>query len=528
MIVTKERLKELLGLSRKGTINEEEITELISGLDIYGYSYRRFCERMLPDFDWSWFHYDIINKIQRALYSGRGGKLTLSIPPQHGKTLLCANLLIPYIFGMYPEKKTAYSTYSQPRADETAAAVMEMIVSELYGEVFPNAKIRTNADETTTSAKKKSKKATRNQFGNVNSTRGEAKFIGVGGSLTGFSGDILLCDDAYKDQGDAASDVTRTKKWHWFKSAFLTRQQGNSLLIVLSTRWHPDDIIGMLAYYNKHERHKMVRAWDVIEYPDMYDEGEEIPSYDPRGYGEPLWKKMIEVYLEASVLDRDSYMAVYRQRPPRSVGALFQKKHFQEYRIIPPYWDKVIISIDTNYNSKSKKGDDCAFTVWGEYQRNLYLIKFINKRFDFVQTCQTLHQLIQEYPNYWAVIIEAKANGQALIDLFQQQFSRIIAFDPESKSKRQRAEMALPLFYQGKVFVPSMALCYNIHVYLEQMLSFTGQLTNEKDDLVDSTIQFMIYIDRMLRIINVNGIAISTIKRAGNISHSRGKVALPF
>jgi phage terminase large subunit-like protein len=440
-------------------------------------------------------------------------------------------MLIPYIFGMFPEKKTAYATYSQPRADETASAVKEIIGSDMYREIFPDAQLRTNADDGVTSTKKRSKKDSRNQFSNVKSTRGEVKFIGVGGSLTGFSGDILLADDLYKDELEAASEVIRSNRWHWFKSAFITRQQGNSLMIVLSTRWHRDDIIGRLMYYNEHERPARVTTWDIVAFPDVYDEGEYIPDYDPREPGVPLWKArpgMEEIYLEAAALDYHSYLALYRQKPPISRGSLFQKEHLQEYRQIPPRWDKIVISIDTNYNAKSKNGDDCAFTIWGEYNRNLYLIEFINKRFDFVQTCEVLAKLIEKYPDYWAVLIEAKANGQALIDIFQRKFSRIIGFDPEGKSKRQRAEMALPLFYEGKIFVPHFSLCPSIHVYLEQMLAFTGELKNERDDLVDSTVQCLIWFDRVLRIIRLTGDPIKSITRNGRITNQTGTIQLPY
>jgi hypothetical protein len=85
LIVTSARLKELLGISRKGTIRNHELTELLRGLEQYGYSYRRFCERMMPDFKFDWFHYLTIDKIQRALFSGTVNKLTLSMPPQHGE-----------------------------------------------------------------------------------------------------------------------------------------------------------------------------------------------------------------------------------------------------------------------------------------------------------------------------------------------------------------------------------------------------------------------------------------------------------
>lgn len=69
------------------------------------------------------------------------------------------------------------------------------------------------------------------------------KSVGCQGSLTGFSGDILILDDYVKDLATALSPTFKDKILDWFVSVFMSRQQEKSAVLVLSTQWCSGDLL---------------------------------------------------------------------------------------------------------------------------------------------------------------------------------------------------------------------------------------------------------------------------------------------
>jgi hypothetical protein len=79
---------------------------------------------------------------------------------------------------------------------------------------------------------------------------------GAGGSITGKGFKIGIIDDLFKDRKEAASKTIRDNRWDWYRSAFYTRQESATAIIVIMTRWHTDDIIGRLLDKQKEDEAK--------------------------------------------------------------------------------------------------------------------------------------------------------------------------------------------------------------------------------------------------------------------------------
>lgn len=485
-------------------IEENKLAELVRYLRIS--DFEAYCKHIVPVLSgghgWQLFHTIIMTKISEYLEKGEG-RLIIEMPPQHGKSLIAGQLLISYFFGRYPEKRTIYTTYNQERAEDfTKAELMPILFSEKYESLFPKARLRTNDEELSGDTrsldpkmkkKKKSKQVTSLSFSNVNSERGGYLAAGRGNTLTGKGADLMILDDYFKDHQESNSQLIRDKSWNWFITTFGSRAQQKSIQIVFATRWHSDDIIGRLV-----EQDAMLRGtrdyipWDRITLPAQYEDGMPINDYDKRLDGDYLWEAYKTKYSENKA-NMNNWRAQYQQQPVNEFGVIFQADKILYYTEVPTTINKILISVDTNLTNKSKFGDDCAITILSEYGGKYYLLDFMNGRYSYNETKDKLRELRIKYPDYWAMLIEEKANGIALIDdLNNEGFSRVVGFNPKSKTKLQRAELVTPYFDGGNIFFPHKSINYRVSNIVSQLLNFTGD-KGGKDDLVDSLVQALLY-----------------------------------
>ena len=536
-------LKELLVRSAKGIISDSDCDKLLLILKKHKKDFASYCFEMMPDgfnsggaqISWKDFHIALMDEAMWSLLKGRGRTL-LEMPPQHGKSLIYGVLLPTYIFAHYPDKAILYCTYDDERAGEVARDVKEIILSDKYQSLFGHkGNIATNNTDLTKS-KRKVTKDTTCIFNNVHG-RGKFKAVSIYGSITGNPGDVIIVDDYFKGFSEASSKHKRDKLYRTYTTCIHSRLQANSVMFVFATRWHKDDLIGRIMAIDNNRENKI---WNLFRLPDFKDD-ETTNHYDNRKLGEPLIPELEWKYREAQeeYIHHD-YMALYRQIPPSEAGTLFKREWFIPYHhhIDPSEFARILISIDTNYNKHAKNGDDCAITVWGESQSHkYYLIEFIAERFDIGETKEQIYKLMTKYPNYNAILIENKANGQPIIDELSLSVSKIIPYEPSGTNKYQRATLVVSSFRAGDIYVPSNKLIPNIEVYVSQMIDFTGN-NKEKDDLVDSSVMAIQYLAGMAPMVFTSESAIPTISSKNmydgyfsskaRIIKQNGRVSNPF
>ena len=180
-------------------------------------------------------------------------RLCISMPPGHAKTTILLRLAVWWMLRS-PADTCAYVTYSDTQARDKSKEARDLANES-------DLELAEDADNLG---------LWRTPLG------GGFLASGFGGRLTGqrIPG-ILLVDDPYKNAADANSATVREKIYTDFKAAAFTRLQGGSI-IVLHTRWHPDDLIGRLV-----KEHK----WECINLAAIAEEGDPLG----RAPGEPLW-----------------------------------------------------------------------------------------------------------------------------------------------------------------------------------------------------------------------------------------------
>lgn len=257
-------------------------------------SFADYALRVYPFLEICEFH-KVYYRLLQLFTEGHIRKLMVSMPPQHGKSVGASTLLPSYMLGLNPDMRIAIASYSASLANKFNRRVQRIIESREYESAFPDTRIKCGgkppqylrtADE-------------------VEIVGHEGCLLSVGreGSLTGNRVDCFILDDLYKDAMEANSPLVRENCWEWYTSVVRTRMHNSSQEIIVFTRWHEDDLIGVL-------RHKE-RCIDMREWADVERLGaddwlclnfEAIKTglsceIDPRSEGEALWPERQSVEL---------------------------------------------------------------------------------------------------------------------------------------------------------------------------------------------------------------------------------------
>lgn len=434
------------------------------------------------DYLMGWCHELICQKLDQFLddvIMKKSPRLIIAMPPRSGKTELASRKFPAYAFGRYPNLNIIGTSYAADLASRTNRDVQRNMDSLEYTEIFPSTQLSgKNIRSLAGSFLRNS------DIFEIVDHKGSYRSAGVGGGITGMGGDILIVDDPFKDRAEADSHTIREKVWDWYTSTLYTRQSPGAGIIVIATRWHPEDLTGRLIERSKSDEGD---HWDVVNLPAIATCDEE---YRKRGEALHPERYSLEVLekIKIAIGSRD-WEALYQQNPTIPGGTIFKDKWIQFYdpADLPDKFDDISSSWDLSF----KQGTDTDFVVgqvWGRYRAEYYLLDQFRGRVGFVETLEQFRQIAKDYPTALEKYVEEKANGSALIDSLKKEISGIIPINPE-RSKEARAYAVTPLFEAGNVFLPNPKWCPWAQDYIDELLKFPN-VTN--DDQVDATTQYLI------------------------------------
>lgn len=284
-------------------------------------------------------------------------KLIVSVPPQHGKSLGASVLLPAYMLGIDPDRKIAIASYNASLASRFNKRVQRLLDSSKYTALFPGTRIKPLSG--------KSEYVRTSTQTEIIGRSGELFSVGREGSLTGNEVDVFILDDLYKDAMEANSPVIRENCWEWYTSVVKTRMHNDSSELIVFTRWHEEDLIGMLL---SKEKHTLFTDWSQID--DLPSNQwlvvnfealkESAPTeVDPRGDGEALWpqKHSRDLLLEKRALDPVRFSCMFQGRPSHPSGLLYGG-NFKTYSNISEE-----IMRKGNYTDTADLGDDYLCSV---------------------------------------------------------------------------------------------------------------------------------------------------------------------
>jgi predicted phage terminase large subunit-like protein len=445
-----------------------------------------------PDFEVTW-HNRIMCRELNQFIDGDVENVLILCPPRVGKSEIVSRRMPSYLLGRDPDSQVISASYGFSLAKRMNRDVQRIVTSPEYRELFPNTRlseknIRTMANGTW---------LRNSEIFEVVGHKGYYLCAGVGGSLTGSGGDVALVDDPFKDWKDAFSEVKREGIWEWFTAVLQTRLSKRGRTCITHTRWHEDDLAGRLLQWIKNDP-EMAKRWRVVLLRAVKEGTPDEHPDDPREPGEALWPERFPLdRLERTKrLNPMVWVALYQQRPAPPEGNIVKTKWWQFYRVRPEmeWFDEILISVDLPFKKrktkkKSQMSDFAVFQLWGKKGSHFYLLDQVRDRMGYTQQEDEFIALCVRYPLAIAKLIEAAANGEALMDRLEGKIAGLIPITPRGE-KAVRAQACAPLVRAGNVFLPHESIAPWIGEYLMEWAVFPA---GKNDDQIDATSQALLY-----------------------------------
>lgn len=458
---------------------------------------RRLAATSLPafiDYVTPWFvpakHHRLLIKHLAAIERRDIYRLMVLMPPGSAKSTYGSTLFPPWYMGRNPEHSVLAVSNVDPLAQRFGRRARNLVGTKEYHDVFG---FGLNPGITSVTQWE-------NQRG------GEYYGTGILGGIGGRRMDLGLIDDPLKGKKDADSKTVRDAQWEWYKSDFKPRMKPNAAIVLITTRWHHDDLAGRVM------REQLLGGdqWTILNLP-MECESEDDPLR--RRIGEFLWPEWFKrAEVEQVKKDSRTWNSLYQQRPSAEEGDIVKREWFRYYSVAPSEWDQIIMSWDMTFKNSSSS-DWVVGQVWGRQGARKYLLDQVRDRMGFVETRRAVKRLRDKWPKATAILIEDKANGPAIIDTLREAISGIIAINPKD-SKVARLEAISPQIEAGDVFLPETAPW--IHDFIEEFLMFPNGVN---DDQVDTATQALNYLARNERAGQVASVG-ETIYGSGNYGFS--------
>lgn len=392
-----------------------------------------FAKIVYPFLDLQGFHLRYYRLLQ-AFAEGRIRKLMVSMPPQHGKSVGASTLLPAYMLGLNPDLRVAIASYSASLASRFNRRVQRIIESSEYGQMFPQTRIKSGG-------RPPQYVRTSDEVEVVDHT-GALISVGREGSLMGNRVDCFILDDLYKDALEANSPLIRENCWEWYTSVVRTRMHNSSSELIVFTRWHEEDLIGVLRQI---EPCVEVRCWEDVERApegawlclnlEAIKTGESC-EVDPREVGEALWPEhqSVELLEMKRRLDPVRFEAMYQGRPS-SRGGLLYGDGFAEYDTLPND-----IVRRTNYTDTADTGDDylCSISYGVDTDGVVYVLDVVYSREPMEVTEQLVASMLID-SNTRLARIESNNGGRGFARSVQRLAPRVkVEWFHQSSNKEAR------------------------------------------------------------------------------------------
>lgn len=215
-----------------------------------------------------------LEEVERFIATGGkegNGRLIVLMPPQYGKSNDGARLFPGWVLGRNPDKRTAITSYASSLSDGHSGAVRNYVQSQRFQNVFGE----TSTVDTPVNVADDS--ASKSDWDIAQPHRGGCVSRGIGGGLSGKGADLLIIDDPTKDIEEARSEVHQRKVIDWFESVAYQRLSHGGAIVIIQTRWDPDDLVGQLLKKMGSDDPN-AEQWRVVFLPALALEADEYPK----------------------------------------------------------------------------------------------------------------------------------------------------------------------------------------------------------------------------------------------------------
>ncbi|WP_158746067.1 phage terminase large subunit [Acidisphaera sp. L21] len=401
-------------------------------------------------------HRLIIAELER-LADARTDRLMLLLPPGSAKSTYASLVFPPWWLARHPKSSIIATSHTASLARHFGRGVRGLIEQHAprLGYTIDPASHAAHRFATTTGA--------------------EYYATGVRGPITGRRADLILIDDPVKSQAEADSPSARDQLWAWFRSDLVTRLKPGGRILLVMTRWHPDDLGGRILEGSD--------PWRVLRLPALAEPDDPL-GREPGAPLWPEWEDATAIARKRTLLDERTFAALFQQDPRPRIGRLF---HPARIMILEDAQTTTAVRAWDLAASAEARGKDPDFTVGLKLARDAagaYIV------LDIIRFRGGPHEVEQ------AILATAAADGVAVaiglpqdpgqagrsqIRYFTSRLAgfRVIA-SPETGSKETRAMPAASQVNAGNMALRRAP--WN-RTFLEELQDFPN---GAKDDQVDA------------------------------------------
>lgn len=253
-------------------------------------------------------HLDLLDRaltqVSRYVETGGAGgigRLVIEMPPRHGKTVTTSRFYPAWHLGRNPEHRVMLVSYGASLADKNSRAARNLIRSPYYQAIFPSVQLAADSRAV--------------DSWDLSTVEGGVDALGIGGGATGKGAHILIIDDPVKNRAEAESETYRDRTWEAFTSDLYTRLEPGGAIVIMSTRWHMDDLTGRALQMDGED-------WKRLRFPALAEDDDPLGRQE----GDALWPARFpqDVLLGVqSALGSYEFASLYQQRPIARTGGLF-------------------------------------------------------------------------------------------------------------------------------------------------------------------------------------------------------------
>lgn len=479
------------------------------------------------------WHIDAIADHLQAVADRQITKLVISIPPRKGKSSLTTVLWPTWVWTRLPGVRFVCGAYKLGLAIRDAVWSRRLIESiwyrERWGHVFS-----LTSDQNTKGLYE-------------NDRDGRRLTASVEAGTTGEGGDVLVMDDPLDiKQADSLAYRVSANDYHdqvWCSRLDPPRPGYPRAMVLIAQRTNEDDVSGHVLAEG---------GWEHLCLPEAYEappmvEVTCLGFRDPRTEeGEPIWPAQQSRADIEIIKARGAYKfaTIYQQRPAPLEGGIFKRhwwrfwvprctcgraspeeahssgcpadlprvhlgKHTFVQEELPETFVAHAQSWDMNFRGEDDGDIDPGSSrvsggVWSLSGAQFYLRERVNAVMGFLTAVATVSEVSQRWPQVRDKLVEAKANGPAVMATLRRKVGGFIPVSP-IHSKLTRATSALNeddrtaraismqgIAEAGDVYLPHPALDPSIWDYIEEHALFPN---GPHDDDVDMTSQVLKHLE---------------------------------
>lgn len=474
--------------------------------------------------EWNWHHDVVCEQIQGVLmdwlrwkkdrsFRQRVKNMLVNMPPGTTKSRIISVFAMAWMWLHAPSWSVLCLSANPDVAMRDAMFARDLVTSDWYRETFGITwTIREDQDQ---------KGKYRNTVG------GERTSKGITSKITGNRADAIFIDDP-NDMDEVYSEAERKKVNGKFDNAIYNRvnDQRSAVRVVMQQRGHVDDLSGHWL--------RKVRNVTIVDLP-MEAQNDNLSAQMRKGtpYGVVERRTTVGEALQPSRFTPEflaeererlgtfGYEAQYNQRPAQLDAGMIKRRWWRFF--VPPGFDAIVqsrpegcndnvpsrlservhgarddhwtkrleldwwsMTVDASFGSTSDTASAVAIQVVAGRGADRFVFVDSTKVRTFFETLAEIARLLQEYPAINRVLVEKRANGAPVIEVFQRDIPGFIGIEP--MGKMPGAVAMSPAIESGNVYLLEGAPW--LQEFVDELSMFPK---GKRDDRVDALAQLMAY-----------------------------------